>query len=286
MKFEVDKFFRPHFLVAVVILGLAAAGFQLVFKSFNLFFSKAELPLRTPLYLLAGRFGPYELESEEPALTPEIEAVLGAHAYITREYYDTRRLQKSDPGAIIRLHVAYFTGTPDPVIHVPEVCYIAAGAQGLKKDFETVVLDASAWQANADGSFRATTGNGSEVSLPQREISLLAFDFAGERSGEAVTVTYFFAANGQFTGTTGIRKLVFDIRDRYAYWCKIEVLPMGINDRQAALQAVGQFLTHALPEIMLCLPDWAAVKAGTFPPSSAVDASQRQGESVAPMANR
>jgi len=61
---------------------------------------------------------------------------------------------------------------------------------------------------------------------------------------------------------------------------------MGINDRQAALQAVGEFLTHALPEIMLCLPDWAAVKAGTFPPSAAVDASQRQGESVAPMANR
>lgn len=260
----------PHFILLVIILFFSAAFFQLVIARFELFFSKKELPLQMPLYRLSTRFGPYVLENEDPPLTPEIEAVLGAHAYITREYYDTRKL-KTDPGALLRLHIAYFTGTPDPVIHVPEVCYIAHGAQGLQKDLEKITLASDLFAEQPDGTVTALTNDGTEVVLPSTDLSILAFDFVSDDAGQANTVTYFFAANGKYMGTTGdVRKLVIDITDRYAYWAKIEVLPMGISERKAALETVSQFLASALPEIMLCLPDWAEVKAGNYPPEDGV----------------
>jgi hypothetical protein len=256
----------PQFAVAAVILLVSALSFQVIVNRFELFFSKLELPLQKPLYRMADNFGHYVLENEDPPLTPEIEAVLGAHAYITREYRDTRK-KKGDPGALLRLHIAYFTGTPDPVIHVPDVCYIAHGAQGLQKDLETVRLQSDLFVEQPDGTVSATTADGSQVTLPRTKISLLAFDFVGDDIGQANTVTYFFAANGEFMGTTGdVRKLVIDITDRYAYWAKIEVLPIGLSDREQALSAVADFLSAALPEVMLCLPDWKEVKAGRFPP--------------------
>ncbi|MDT8390225.1 MAG: hypothetical protein RRC34_06925 [Lentisphaeria bacterium] len=259
-------FWTPKVTIVVVVLAVAAVSFQFVVGWLGLFFSKEELPLRIPLFQLSSRFGPYEMENEDPALTPEIEAVLGARAYVTREYYDTRK-GKGDPGSLIRLHIAYFTGTPDPVIHVPDVCYIAAGAQGLKKEIETVRLESPAFQALPDGRAVATAADGSKVTLPSLDIAMLAFDFVTDGMSTPSTVTYFFAANGRFMGDTGnVRKLVIHITDRYAYWAKIEVLPLGVGDREQALNVVKEFLSAALPEIMLCLPDWGEVKAGNYPP--------------------
>lgn len=260
------KLWTPKVIVVIVILVVAASTFQFVVGWLGLFFSKEELPLRIPLFRMSSRFGHYEMENEDPALTPEIEAVLGARAYITREYYDTRK-EKGDPGALLRLHIAYFTGTPDPVIHVPDVCYIAAGAQGLKKEIETVKLESPAFQLLPDGGAIATAADGSKVILPSLDISMLAFDFVTDGMSTPSTVTYFFAANGRFMGDTGdVRKLVIHITDRYAYWAKIEVLPIGVGDREEALAIVKEFLSAALPEIMLCMPDWSEVKAGTYPP--------------------
>lgn len=263
-----DKFWSPKFALVVVILTVSAISFQAVVNFLGLFFSKEQLPLRMPLYRMASRFGHYELENEDPKLTPEIEAVLGARAYITREYYDTRK-EKGTPGSLIRLHVAYFTGTPDPVIHVPDVCYIAAGAQGLKKEIETVTLASPNFQSGPDGQIIATTTDGSEVTLPSLKISMLAFDFVQGEMAAPSTVTYFFAANGKFMGNTGnVRKLVINITDRYAYWAKIEVLPLGVQNREEALSIVGDFLSAGLPEVMLCMPDWSEVKAGKYPPTT------------------
>lgn len=260
------KQWSPQLVVAVVILFACAASFHFIVGQFEWFFSKEELPLRMPLYRLASTFGHYELENENPPLTPEMEAVLGAQAYITREYWDTRK-EKTDPGAIIRLHVAYFSGTPDPVIHVPDVCYIAHGAQGLQKQLETVTLQSDLFVEHDDGTVTATTAEGSEVALPNRKIAMLAFDFATGRLGESNTVIYFFAANGEFMGTTGnVRTRVIKLTDRYAYWAKIEVLPFGTSERDEALSVVAEFLASALPEVLLCLPDWQEVKAGRFPP--------------------
>jgi hypothetical protein len=99
-------------------------------------------------------------------------------------------------------------------------------------------------------------------------LSLRVFDFVPKGGNQQQTVGYFFAANGIFMGTTErVRTLVFDVRDKYAYWCKIEVLPLGITNREEAVKAIAEFLSHAMPEVMTCLPDWYEVRAGTYPPT-------------------
>jgi len=261
----------PPFLAAATVLFLGVLGLNWVIASFEVFVAKQPIELRQPLFELPDRFGPYQQLSQEPDLTPEIEAVLGAHAYITREYMDTRKA-KGDPGAVMRLHIAYFTGTPDMIIHVPEVCYIAHGAQGQKSELQTVRLDSPLFQDRPDGKVAATTAGGSPVTIPSREVPLRVFNFAQGNAGEPATVTYFFAANGSFMGTTTrVRTLVFDVRDKYAYWCKIETLPVGVADRQQAVETVREFLGAALPEIMACLPDWEEVKAGRYPVQPAIE---------------
>lgn len=266
MTFNTRKFLAPSFVVTAFILFGAAVGLQWVLHSFEVFLSKKQLPLQRQLYLMPVRFGPYLLENEEPDLAPEIEAVLGAEAYITREYRDTRVSGGPERGRV-RMHVAYFTGTPDAVIHVPEVCYVAGGAQGQTFQQETVTLNSPfLFEADGDQLFATTTHN-EQVRLPGLQVPLRVFEFVPGAGAEALTVAYFFAANGTYMGSPEqVRTLVLDIRDEYAYWCKIEVLPMDVANREEALVAVTDFLSYALPEIMACLPDWHEVKAGRYPP--------------------
>ncbi len=256
---------RPPFLIAAGILLLSGIGLQWVIHSFQVFLSKEAIELRRPLYLMPENVGPYILENQEPDLTPEIEAVLGAKAYITREYRDTR-LEPQAPGALVRLHVAYWTGTPDTVIHVPEVCYVGGGAQG--RQFENLFreLDSELIVEDENGGYTARNDNGENINIPDRKVPLRVFHFVPKGGDKQHTVAYFFTANGSFMGTTErVRTLVFDVRDKYAYWCKVEVLPMEIHDREQAVAKVVDFLSYALPEIMTCLPDWNDVRAGRYP---------------------
>ncbi len=267
MTFKMKRLLAPSFLLAALILLVSAIGLQWVVHSFEVFLSKKQLPLRRQLYLMPMRFGPCLLENEEPELTPEIEAVLGAEAYITREYRDTR-VSGSEDEALLRLHIAYFTGTPDAVIHVPEVCYVAGGAQGQTFEQEVIGLDSPFMYDGDEDQLFATSSQSEPVRLPGRQIPLRVFEFVPQGAADPRTVCYFFAANGRYMGSPEqVRTLVLDVRDEYAYWCKIEVLPMGARNREDALKAVSDFLSYALPEVMACLPDWHDVKAGTYPPA-------------------
>lgn len=263
---QVQRFFSPAFIIVVVFLLAAMLSLEWLENTFELFLSKDPLPLRKELYLLPSELGPYEMVNQEPDLEPEIEAVLGAEAYITREYRDTRA---DDPRkGMIRLHIAYFTGTPDTVMHVPEVCYIGGGAQGRDFVHTELSLPERVFLQTDNDQLAATTQTGQEVSVPDRQIPVRAFNFVPKGGGDLQTVIYFFAANGKFLGTPeSVRSLVFDVRDRYAYWCKIEMLPLDAHDSERAIEMVADFVSYALPEVLACLPDWQEVKSGKFPPN-------------------
>ena len=75
-----------------------------------------------------------------------------------------------------------------------------------------------------------------------------------------------FAANGKFLpGPDHVRAQGFDPRDKYAYYCKIEVQVPGASDPELVRQRAGDFLSAMLPEIMACLPDWTDVTEGRWP---------------------
>ena len=70
---------------------------------------------------------------------------------------------------------------------------------------------------------------------------------------------YFFVANGRTTPSAYVvRTYAFDLGNRYAYYCKVQVsgiFPQGTSERDWSDRA-GDLLTHAMPHIMRCLPDW------------------------------
>ncbi len=211
-------------------------------------------PLRRPLSSLPARVGPYRLEKEYPPLSPEAEGALRATAYLTRLYRDVRR-GRTDPGGEVRLHLAYFTGTPDTVIHVPEICYTAAGARG--RDIEQIELDLGfdAAAATGPGPLRVRTATGTPVELPAGQVPVRLFEFVPPGGGGPATVLYFFIANGRLLGMPEqVRALVFDLRNRRAYWCKVEIWVRHARDRAVLRRAASEFLRVMLPEIFVCLP--------------------------------
>lgn len=251
---------RPAFLIAASSLLITTLGFHWVLHTFQVFLSKERVELARPLYMLPKDLGPYTLESIAEDLPQEIETVLGADSYITLQYRDTR--DNPLTSLPVRLHLAYYTGTPDMVVHRPEICYVAGGAEATELTDETAHLTADHFQPTEDrGKVESVTRNGQILQLPSGEVPLRVFQFVPNKGVDPSTVAYFFVANDNFVASyQRIRALVFNVHERYAYWCKVEVLPIEPLPREDAVKVIEDFLNHALVEVYACLPNWAALQ--------------------------
>lgn len=218
-------------LVACFVLVLGIGGMQAGMRLLQWQFEKEKLPLRKPFTELPRSAGAYQMISEIAELPPDIERSLGADAYITRMYRNPRFL-KSEPGGLIRLHLAYYSGMTDTSIgHRPEICYVAAGAeaQGLK---------------------------GARLNVPD-PVDAQFFQFVPPSQTRPEGVFYFFVANGELVGsTTSVRLMDLRLTDRYAYWCKVEVHVLGLGGEVLSRRAVEPFLEAVLPQVRTCLPVW------------------------------
>ncbi len=218
-------------LAACLVLLLGIAGMQTGMRLLEWQFDKEKLPLRKPFTELPQTAAGYELVSELAQLPADIERSLGADAYITRIYRDPR-FAKTEPGGLIRLHLAYYSGMTDTTIgHRPEVCYVAAGAEprGLKR---------------------------SSLSVPE-PVNAQFFQFVAPGRVRPEGVVYFFVVNGELAGsTTGVRLMDLRLTDPYAYWCKIELHVPGLGHEVLIRRTVEPFLQAVLPQVMECLPAW------------------------------
>ncbi len=260
--------FKPKVIVALVVLLASAGSLNAIVHSLGVWLRKKPIPLAQPLYRMADAQGPYRKIRDEPPLPSDVEKALGATEYITRLYRDTR-LAENTSGSVLRLHVAYYTGTVDTVPHVPERCVTASGAQPTEVRTDQIELQSPNLAPGEDGRVAATTALGRRVWLPSESVPLRIITFQHrQQQTAAFTVSYFFVANHSFVSTAeGVRLQAFNVTDEYAYYCKVEVMPLGINDAEEAGQVVGEFLSHILPELMWCLPDWQKVQAGEYPPN-------------------
>jgi len=262
------RIFTPGFLVAAGVLLISVIGLQSVLASIGAVLVKKPVPLRQQLWMVDRHIGPYERIHDGEELPREVVAELGTEKYINFVYRDTRK-EENEPGSIVTLHVAYYTGTPDAVPHVPERCVAAGGAKAAGYEHYEIELDSPFIQVD-DGRVTGINAEGESVDLPDREVPLRVVRFMNTRNaaGGGFNVAYFFVANNAYTAwPEQVRLLAFKLREKYAYWCKVEVRPLGVSDPKAAAEVAGEFLACAMPEIMTCLPDWQAVKAGNWPPS-------------------
>jgi hypothetical protein len=267
------KIFTAKVIIAMVVLLVSAASLETVKGLFEWVLFKKPVLLAQPLYRMADTLGPpveaggpyYEKWRDDPPLNQEMQDALGTPYYITRIYRDTR-VPENKPGSLLRIHVAYYTGTTDTVPHVPERCVVAGGAVPQAAENTQVTLTGEHLLPKDDGLTAMTALRG-PVRLPTADVPLRVIKF-GDPAGHTrpFAVTYFFVANNTFVSSAeGVRLQAFNMTDRYAYYCKVEVMPLGVGEMDQAAKTVGQFLSYIMPEVMRCLPDWQKVRSGEYP---------------------
>lgn len=261
--------------VAAGALLLSAAGLY-AWQDFNQWvLVKLPLPLREPLYRIGSELGSWKLLRDDPPLPAEQVEVLGTELYLSRWYAD-RSLPEDAPGAVVRLHVAYYTGTPDTVPHVPDRCFVGGGMQRLDAGDTTLALQGSRYYEidDLDGRRRWVSDQRFKrqppepyIRLPQMSIPARIFTYAHPAAPDRPqNVIYFFVANGKYlAGPNEVRLEAFNPRDRYAYYCKVEVQLPNISDSRFAAQRAGEFLSAAMPDILACLPDWIQANRSDHP---------------------
>jgi exosortase len=279
----------PHRLtsigVVVSVLLVAGLGQQGVLGMTKAVLFKQALPLRKPLALVPDTIGPWQAAGEDVMLPPAQEEALGTQRYLIRRYVD-QDWPANKPGGQARVHVAYYSGKISTVPHVPDRCFVAGGLKPLNTQALSLSLGGDDY-TRRDGQLFAPSRllAGSDrypgpVRIPAGEIPATVFKFAhgGAETNDsnASNVLYFFAANGTFMASPeDVRIEGWDLRDKYAYYAKIEVSWPGVSDTKLARKRTETLLGALMPEIMACLPDWHAVQNGEYPAKPGDDAGPR-----------
>jgi hypothetical protein len=278
-------FSQPAFLVAVLALGICGLSLNSALAVLQVKLHKLPLDLRVTLKEgIPQKLGHWVSVSQDQAIDPEVEQVLGTSKYIFRDYVDDRKLPSSDidkikeapakvrelmlaqlqtskPSAVLRVGITYYTGSADTVAHVPERCYVADGFE-VKQYTEVSPVVGN----YPDGSprilkyrfldFEDQTGIGSQVQRVARNVG------------------YVFHCDGEYESSSyKVRQHLQDLFERYGYYAKIEMMTAATmnpafhngatdaNDQSESKNAMDDFLAEALPEFEKCLPDWKAAHA-------------------------
>ena len=255
------------YVVAIATLAIAGIGFYALVRQFNVFLTKERVDLRRPLDAVPTTIGRWSRVGPDGSYNDIMLEELGTKSYLDRTY-----AIDGDPNkGALHVHVAYYTGTIDAVPHIPERCWAVGGLE-LTQNSEPSKLDIdrSKWRpAKIEGYFTsdvvdAVTADIESVTMPVGDVVATTIEFQNPKSPKVRQVGgYFFIANGKLESSSyGVRRAAFNLTDRYAYYCKVQVTKKGlVEDEDGSL--IGPFKDEAtellgalLPEVMRCLPDW------------------------------
>ena len=273
------------------LLVIAILGQTSVINATGVALNKLPLPLRHGIALsFPDQAGDWELLHLDPKLPSDIEDELGTDEYFNRYYVNNdagvtaasinvRTLNDEpggrlvgwegfkDPGQLAKVHLAYYTGMLDTVPHVPDKCWVAAGSQPVAREVRTIKLSREDYRPDPDhpGMVLADSiGFNETVRLPSDEIKVVIFS-GSDQHGNRTTALYFFLANGKAVASNHQVRFSFNMKDRYSYYCKVELMFPGVTDPDEIEKYAGHLLSHLMPEVMASLPDWTEVQAGDYP---------------------
>jgi len=261
---------QPSFVIVASVLLVSAISLNAATEFMQLYFKKLPVDLSADLGTIPSRLGHWVQISKDEKLVEDMEHVLGATKYLYRDYADDRivppqdrqwfegksynerqngalALQHKYPAGVIKVGITYYTGMVDTVAHVPDRCYIADG-------FEPSSYQVVQWSAFDGRPGRDESGGHHD------DVRYINFeDQVASRQSTARNVAYFFHANGGYTcDPIGVRMRLQELRQRYAYYSKIELMTQ-MDNAELSAKVMNDFLTQALPEVERCLPDWQKV---------------------------
>lgn len=267
---------RKVYLVVVFTLVLGGLGLRGTAHLLGYYLQKEAVPLRREFASIPTTLGSWKRVGQDHIDSEDVLAELGTRLYLTRTY-----ARDGDPrlGAI-QLHIAYYTGMIDAVPHIPERCMYAAGLNpiappqvvdlGVRYVGEPDPSAALNRTTSLPYAYRTVTepvtGEISRVAMPQGQVELTLTRFQNPSNPRVeVDVGYFFIANGRLTPSTwGVRSLAFNLTDRHAYYCKVQLgmtNPIGeIDTLEIYRKDTADFVEHLMPYLMRALPDWPEVE--------------------------
>lgn len=268
-----DSRTKIAFIATCLLLAGSRGAFEGVQRILGAYLHKESVPLRQEFSRISKQIGDWHSSEPDLIYDEAVVETLGTQMYLTRSY------QRSEgvPGRI-KVHVAYYTGLIDLVPHVPDRCFIAAGLNAKSlPDNILLPLKRDGWKEQSDRINLATgegystvqlphpfTGEPMTLTMPIGDYRLRTTEFEDDRNPRyRIFAGYFFVANGRITPTPDrVRLLAFDLSERYAYYCKVQLqvfAPTGYETAQF-ISLSAEFLDDFLPELMRCLPDWWEVE--------------------------
>jgi hypothetical protein len=198
-----DAFRHRGFVLCVLVLSVSAAGLEWVVQTRGVRFRKLPLPLRRSFSLLDANpaaMAPYRVVKKS-RIPDEVLSALGTDQYISWLLEDTSK-PEDDPHRYPVLFVTYYTGKPDQVPHVPDVCYVGGGYTIDTAEAVDVRLDDS-------------------NTIPARMLTFVRSELGMQPQPP---VLYTFHANGAFYGHRNrVRFAIGNPIEPFAYFSKVEV---------------------------------------------------------------
>lgn len=289
MKSLASRMLRAPYLLPLVLMVGSSVGMGVAISAYGIHLKKK--PIYAPDGKLVSSLPPETLNwkrvGSDKVSSPEIVEVLGTENYLSRTY--VRKDSLASRKIEIELHVAYYTGMIDTVPHVPDRCFVGSGmvmtrggvrvpmklddSKWSKEEDVPPELAGHIWYTNLVNQFGARAGR---VRLPRdpQNIELRVSEFAadglpGVPKGTKLYAGFFFIANG---GTTpeaeSVRLLAFDLKDEYAYYCKVQFTSADVGSPEELAEQSASLLNDIMPDLMQCVPDWVEVQRGTYPPDN------------------
>jgi len=235
---------EPAFVVCCVVLALSGVVLQVAAQRIGMVFIKQPLELRKPLdELNESRLRPYRLVKNILIENMDVVEALGTKEYVQWVLED-EDAANDDPTKYVNLFITYYTGDPDQVPHVPEVCYQGGGAN-------TEIL--------ADMEMQLPREGGGETIIPVR-IMGVSLSSKGLMGRQETKVLYFFSANGDYKcKRNAVRFRLYKLTDKYAYFSKVELsFPKGGGMSLAEVLSAGTKLCRRLVPLLVeeHWPEW------------------------------
>lgn len=227
-----SRLMTPSFVVAVVVLGLAAllSGPIASWKKFKR--QKVVLSLQRPLSDLdRTSLAPYRVV-REVELSPEIVEALGTEHYGFWILED-ESVPQGDPLRHAELSVTYYTASEQLVLHTPDVCALGSGYQKA--------------QPHDNQTIDVPNLGPVPVTVPIRVCTFIKTAIFGSKKH---SVVYTFHCNGRFVASAyRVRLMINDPRNTHAYFSKVEVrFPNA--DRTTTVRGARKLFSRALPILL------------------------------------
>jgi len=266
-----DRSVIKAYVAVLAILVAGAVGFRLLIGQLNIHLLKERVDLRRPLDSIPSRLGRWERVGADSVFSDTLIEELGTRSYLDRVYAVEGDMAK---GAV-HVHVAYYTGTIDAVPHIPERCWAVGGLEPLPNSAQSIAIDVdrSGWRSPGGDAGSAymiasvtdpVTADIEQVTMPVGDIELSAVEFQDPKRPQTRQVgAYFFLANGATARTSyDVRAQAFNLKDRYAYYCKVQFTKSGfVRESEDSLMEpfrrdATELMNGLIPHLMRCLPDW------------------------------